>query len=124
VPGSHRLTAKRLAWEKAKSIEAVTGAARRVSSFRVTAAELAALDCGAPKHIAVPANTLVVADTFGFHARGTSAGPSSRVEVWAIGRRSPFLSFRGDRALQRLAQPRREQLWKVREAKGAFDRDD
>ncbi len=34
---------------------------------------------------------LVVADTFGFHARGPSRQPSLRVEIWAYGRRSPFL---------------------------------
>src|SRR5262249_1769486 len=37
-------------------------------------------------------NTLIVADTFGFHARGASAGRSLRVEIWAYGRRSPFPS--------------------------------
>ena len=39
-----------------------------------------------------PANTLIVADTFGFHARGPSERPSLRVEIWAYGRRSPFPS--------------------------------
>jgi hypothetical protein len=43
----------------------------------------------------VPANTLVVADTFGFHARGPSVGRSLRVEVWAYGRRSPFVPWTG-----------------------------
>jgi hypothetical protein len=41
----------------------------------------------------VSANTLVVADTFGFHARGPSAGASLRVEIWAYGRRTPFLPW-------------------------------
>jgi hypothetical protein len=36
---------------------------------------------------------LVVADTFGFHARGPSAHASLRVEIWAYGRRSPFLPW-------------------------------
>ena len=48
-----------------------------------------------PQAISVPANTLVVADTFGFHARGPSARPTSRVEIWAIGRRNPFLPWTG-----------------------------
>ncbi len=47
----------------------------------------------APRIFAVPANTLVVADTFGFHARGPSAGRSLRVEIWAYGRRSPFVPW-------------------------------
>src|SRR5258708_39718511 len=46
-----------------------------------------------PGVFAVPANTLIVADTFGFHARGPSERPSLRVEVWAYGRRSPFLPW-------------------------------
>ena len=48
-----------------------------------------------PRVFAVPANTLVVADTFGFHARGPSAGRSLRVEIWAYGRRSPFVPWAG-----------------------------
>ena len=48
-----------------------------------------------PLAIAVPANTLVVADTFGFHARGPSARPTTRVEIWAMGRRNPFLPWAG-----------------------------
>jgi hypothetical protein len=123
VPGSHRLTPQRLAWEKAKSVEATARSKKAASSFRVMDAELVALGCGRPERLAVPANTLVVADTFGFHARGVSDGPSTRVEVWAIGRRSPFLTFRSDRALQKLALRKRRHLWQVREA-GAFDRDD
>jgi hypothetical protein len=36
-----------------------------------------------------------VADTFGFHARGASAEPSLRAEIWAYGRRSPFVPWTG-----------------------------
>jgi hypothetical protein len=39
----------------------------------------------------VPANTLVIADTHGFHAQAPSARPSLRVALWAPGRGSPFL---------------------------------
>ena len=48
-----------------------------------------------PRVIAAPANTFVVADTFGFHARGPSARPTTRVEIWAMGRRNPFLPWTG-----------------------------
>jgi hypothetical protein len=57
--------------------------------------DLAALGLPPPRVFAVPANTLVVADTYGFHARGPSAGRSLRVEVWAYGRRSPFVPWSG-----------------------------
>ena len=64
----------------------------RQGSFRIDPAELALLGLSPPRAFAVPANTLIVADTFGFHARGPSERPSLRVEIWAYGRRSPFPS--------------------------------
>lgn len=96
VPGSHRVTAERLAWERRMSIE-IHGRDRltRRGSFRIDAATLDALGLPPPRACAVPANTLIVADTFGFHARGASTHPSLRVEVWAYGRRSPFLPWVG-----------------------------
>lgn len=96
VPGSHRLTPARLAWEKARSIEG--GGPDRLSqrgSLRIEEAELGELGLPAPVRFAVPANTLVVADTNGFHARGPSVRPSTRVEIWAYGRRNPFLPWTG-----------------------------
>ena len=95
VPGSHRLTPQRLEWERRKSLDAARSpdSETRQGSFRIEADELPALGLPAPRIFAVPANTLVVADTFGFHARGPSVGRSLRVEVWAYGRRSPFLPW-------------------------------
>jgi hypothetical protein len=97
VPGSHRLTPERLAWERRMSLDAPYSPVpdTRQGSFRVTAEALGAMRLPEPRVFAVPANTLVVADTFGFHARGPSSGPSLRVEVWAYGRRSPFLPWAG-----------------------------
>ncbi len=98
VPGSHRLTPERIAWERdlstAMGDEGQDWLTRR-GSPRVDAAILARLNLPAPKLFAVPANTLVVADTFGFHARGASTRPSTRVELWAYGRRTPFLPWAG-----------------------------
>jgi Phytanoyl-CoA dioxygenase (PhyH) len=95
VPGSHRLSPERLAWEWRMSLAARQSANpdTRQGSFRVMPDELAALGLPEPRAFAVPANTLIVADTFGFHARGPSAGCSLRVEVWAYGRRSPFVPW-------------------------------
>jgi hypothetical protein len=97
VPGSHLATPERLAWERRTSLAARQSpvAATRQGSFRVSPDELRAMGLPGPRLFAVPANTLVVADTFGFHARGPSCGPSLRVEVWAYGRRSPFLPWAG-----------------------------
>jgi hypothetical protein len=101
VPGSHRPTRRRLAWERRASMTAARSpdfqSAR--GSLRITPGEVRRLGLGEPKNFAVPQNTLVVADTVGFHARGLSARPSVRVEIWAYGRRSPFLPWLGlDRA--------------------------
>jgi hypothetical protein len=97
VPGSHRLTEHRLAWERQMSVAARESADPdiRQGSFRIAPQELPALGLPAPIAFAVPANTLVVADTFGFHARGPSIGRSTRVEIWAYGRRSPFVPWAG-----------------------------
>jgi hypothetical protein len=96
VPGSHRLTPERIAWERRRSIDARD--AERLTargSFRVEAEELASLGLPEPQRFAVPANTLVVADTFGFHARGLAEHASTRVEIWAYGRRNPYLPWVG-----------------------------
>ena len=97
VPGSHLLTPQRLAWERRMSLTArhSADAENRQGSFRIDPAELRAMGLPEPHVFAVPANTLVVADTFGFHARGPSAGRSLRVEIWAYGRRSPFVPWTG-----------------------------
>jgi len=97
VPGSHRLTPERLAWERRMSLAArhSPNPENRQGSFRIDPAALREMGLPPPHVFAVPANTLVVADTFGFHARGPSAGRSLRVEVWAYGRRSPFVPWAG-----------------------------
>jgi hypothetical protein len=97
VPGSHRLSPERLDWERRMSLAAPSSrdADTRQGSFRIEPGELAALGLPEPRIFAVPANTLIVADTFGFHARGPSAGRSVRVEIWAYGRRSPFVPWPG-----------------------------
>lgn len=96
VPGSHRLTRERLQWEKARSISIKTS--DRLSqrgSFRISADELASLGLPQPRRFAVPANTLVVIDTCGFHARGSSDRPTVRAEIWAYARRTPFVPWTG-----------------------------
>ncbi len=96
VPGSHRLTPQRLAWEQACSerIDQLDRLSAR-GSLRVPATALADMELPAPVRLAVPANTLIVADTFGFHARGLASRPSRRIELWGYGRRNPFLPWAG-----------------------------
>lgn len=115
VPGSHLMTEKRLAWEREMSIKAAENPDRYSArgSFRIKAEELPRLGLGAPRALAVPANTLVVADTVGFHARGFSARPSRRVEIWSYGRRNPFLPWTGldPLSIPGIAEARIPLLW-------------
>ncbi|RJF89628.1 phytanoyl-CoA dioxygenase [Oleomonas cavernae] len=93
VPGSHRLTLKRMAWEWRRSIAASTLADRYSAkgSFRAQEDELAALGLPPPKAFAVRRNTLVVADTRGLHRRGEATDrPASRLEIWSMARTNPF----------------------------------
>lgn len=89
VPGSHLPTPRRLAWHKRRSVLS-SKTAQKGGAFRVADAELRNLQLP-PRHVfAVPGNTLVVADTFGLHARGMSAHSSTRVEIYASMRPNPF----------------------------------
>ena len=97
VAGSHILSPERLAWEHRKSMN-VTAEGDRLSqrgSFRIAPEELAELNLPGPTRFSVPANTLVAADTCGFHARATSDRPTVRVELWAYARRNPFVPWTG-----------------------------
>ena len=97
VPGSHRPTRRRLAWERRASLVAARSADAQSAqgSLRISMPSVRRLGFGEARVFAVPENTLVVADTMGFHARGVSARPSARVEIWAYGRRNPFLPWLG-----------------------------
>ncbi|WP_132254951.1 phytanoyl-CoA dioxygenase family protein [Methylobacterium segetis] len=120
VPGSHRPTKRRLAWERrlargaARNPDRLTGR----GSFRATRAQLKRLGYGEPVAFAVPGNTLVVGDTVGFHARGPSLRPSVRIEVWAYDRHNPFLPTPGLDLWSALGLAR----WRTRLAWWALDR--
>ena len=92
VPGSHKLTWKRLKWEYHKSVEGSSQANSYGSrgSLRVADDELEAMGMPAPQLFKVPANTLVIADTHGFHRRGAASEKSNRLEIWAYSRTNPF----------------------------------
>lgn len=117
VPGSHLLTPERLAWERETSIAAATHSDSYSArgSFRADDAALARMKLPKPLAFAVPANTLVVGDTVGFHARGLSARPSRRVEIWAYGRRNPFLPWTGldPFSIPGIAEARVPMMWKA-----------
>ena len=87
VPGSHRLTARRLRWEYARSLVArnLSDGHSEDGSFRATEEDIVTLGSSDPVRFAVPANTLVVADTSGIHWRG---GASARTAEGRFGFRA------------------------------------
>ncbi len=97
VPGSHRPTRRHLAWERRLSVTAARHADRLTGegSLRIEEARLARLGYPPPRKLAVQANTLVIADTSGFHRRGISEGAACRIAVWAYARGNPFTPWAG-----------------------------
>jgi hypothetical protein len=61
-------------------------------SFRTDAAGLQAMGYQDLFMAAVPGNTLVIADTSGFHRRTPSPAPTVRIEVYFTLRRNPFFA--------------------------------
>lgn len=97
APGSHKLTPERLAWEYEQSLTAKEAARAHHSfgSFRVGPEEMERFGYRPPQSVPVKANTLVVADTYGFHARTPSSKPTVRVEIHGHLRRNPFPPWNG-----------------------------
>jgi hypothetical protein len=92
LPGSHTPTKNRLTWEKEQSIYAAKHSNRLHArgSFRARPEEIQHLGYGQPMLGAVAENTLVVADTSGFHRRTPSPKNTVRVEIYMSLRRNPF----------------------------------
>jgi hypothetical protein len=122
APGSHRRTPRREAWERRKSIEGSDPKTlKKGGSFRITKAEMARLKATKPKRFSVPANTLVVADTYGFHARRPSQRPSARIEIWAYSRRNPFIPWVGGDFASKLVKGRAATIgWRFMELRRAL----
>lgn len=97
LPGSQRLTIARLKWEYYKSITIASQGDHYSSngSFRATPKDLASMGMGEPVGLSVSANTLVIANTHGFHRRGDAQKRSMRTEIWSISRSNPFNPFPG-----------------------------
>jgi hypothetical protein len=77
VPGSHKITPQRLSFSADPS-------------FRVSPAEMEKLGLQQPKAIPVPENTLVLADTFGFHRRGDAKPNTRRLAIYGQKKPWPF----------------------------------
>jgi len=119
VPGSHRANRRRLAWERKASMEAARSPDPlcQEGSLRILERDLRHLGYPAPRRLAAAANTLIIADTSGFHARGIPSRASTRVSIWAYSRSNPFLPWvSGDLAALPFLQGRAVRLfWAVQD---------
>lgn len=97
VPGSNRLTNQRLSWEYEMSLVAKTHSNPYSSrgSFRISSQEAQSFANGVEQSFIVPGNTLLIANTFGAHARGGSEAGSSRLALWGTSRTNPFIPLPG-----------------------------
>ena len=98
VPGSHRLSWKRLQWEYRESLAASTdkrhgGPRYWDGSCRVTDRDLAGMGYPQAVRMQVPPNTLVLANVRGFHCRVNAREPSTRLTIWMQARDNPFNPF-------------------------------
>ncbi len=93
VAGSHKVTVQRYEWEKdiSTSLDKVENTYAKRGSLRVDTGQLAQMGYPPPTKMTVSANTLVVADTHGFHARCASDKATTRIEIYSSLRRNPFL---------------------------------
>lgn len=84
--GSHRNTPARLAWERRCILDGRSGSA----AFRIGDDTLRALGWDTPTPVLAPANTLVLANTRGFHCRATARAGTERASVYANLRPAAF----------------------------------
>jgi hypothetical protein len=101
VPGSHRLSRRRLKWEYAQSLKARHSPNEHVAagSFRASPEDLDEMGLPQPVPVTVKANTLVLADTVGFHRRGEAQDDGARRAIYVFMRTNPFnpvLGFRSN----------------------------
>ena len=123
APGSHRLSWARLKWEYARSVEGAATPERLAArgSLRVAEDDLGAMGVPPLQAMTVPANTLVIADTNGFHRRGDVARPCSRMAIYVSSRSNPFNPWPGLplRAWRRLEHWARDQEYRWADEKAA-----
>ena len=92
--GSKRSTISNLLWEYRMSCTvSASEHPNRGGSFRASAADLQEMQYPLPSSFKVPANTLVIADTRGFHCRGNGLMGSRRLSIYANFRPLAFLPF-------------------------------
>jgi hypothetical protein len=97
IPGSHKVTAKRLKWEHHQALISCGDKKDSHSlnfcggSFRLHEDDLEDLELSKPVSLPTTRNTLVLADTLGFHRRGSAASGTHRLALYGWRRPWPFI---------------------------------
>ena len=97
IPGSHKLTWKRIKWEYKMSLKAknLKDGMAAGGSFRFHQEDIEELGLAEPVSFTVKANTILFGNTFGVHRRGDTNGKAIRTAIWGDSRTNPFLPFPG-----------------------------
>ena len=123
APGSHRLTPGRLKWEYWNSVNNRTleNTYSQRGSMRASADDLENMGYKPRRAISVKKNTLVIADTHGFHCRGQARKNARRLELWAFCRSNPFSLFpgTGSKIISRLENRGAKALWRLEDKKAS-----
>lgn len=90
VPASHLPTRERLRWEREKSLSSIDDKYSRRGSLRISEDRLKTLGLTEVKEFVVKKNTLVIANTHGFHRRGDALPGTTRLEIYGSSRTQPF----------------------------------
>lgn len=90
VIGSHKATMARLAWEYRRSLAETAKGGLTGGSFRIRPEELARLDLPQATPFCLPANSLLIANTRGFHRRGAARQGAVRTALHGGRRPNPF----------------------------------
>lgn len=92
---SHKSTWQRLKWEYQMScaVSVDKSHTNRGGAFKISAEELSKIQAKPPTKLIVKANSMVIADTKGFHRRGDAPIGSSRISLYANFRPLAFLPF-------------------------------
>ncbi len=99
IPTSHRLSWEKIKWHYRESL--ISSKSRQgpipgrywTGAFRLSKQDAVRMNLPPLKAITVPANSLVIVNTHGFHCRGNAVKKTHRLAIWMQSRDNPFNPF-------------------------------
>ena len=99
IPTSHRLSWEKIKWHyrealiSSKSRQARIAGRYWTGAFRLSADDAVRMNLPPLQPVIVPANSLVIVNTHGFHCRGNAVKKTHRLAIWMQSRDNPFNPF-------------------------------